>query len=100
MTDGNLSFRPDELASGAAFHIHITSPTTAATCGTVNISSAVEDGIGDSSVTGVQTCALTISSITITKTADQGTVSAGNPIGYVITVSNAGAGTARNVTVS
>ncbi len=39
-------------------------------------------------------------SLSITKIADAGTVSAGSPIGYTITVTNAGPGTARNVTLS
>src|SRR5260370_638538 len=38
--------------------------------------------------------------VPITKVADQGTVSAGDTIGYVVTVANSGLGIARNVTVS
>ncbi len=39
-------------------------------------------------------------SIQITKVADQGTVSAGEQIGFVVTVTNAGAGTATGVAVA
>src|SRR5947208_3355011 len=36
ISSGALHFGPADLAGGASTHVHITSPTTSATCGTVN----------------------------------------------------------------
>jgi uncharacterized repeat protein (TIGR01451 family) len=100
ITSGVLHFGPVDLASGISFHVHITSPTTAATCGTVNnTASATTTNDGNPSV-GPVPITVNCASVTITKTADQGTVSAGDPIGYVVTVTNTGAGTAHSVAVS
>src|SRR5207244_2836547 len=46
-----------------------------------------------------ETVTATPPNLHITKTADAGTVSAGDPIGFAITVNNTGTGTATGVTV-
>src|SRR5436189_107937 len=97
---GTLTCAFGSLGSGASKHVHITSPTTAATCGTVdNTATVTTSNVGSDHVDHVK-ITVNCGSIHITKSADQGTVDAGDPIGYVITVSNSGAGTAKNVTVS
>ncbi|HEV2477219.1 MAG TPA: DUF11 domain-containing protein, partial [Candidatus Dormibacteraeota bacterium] len=97
---GKLTFGPQDVASGASFHVHITSPTTSATCGTVNNSaSATSTNDGNPSV-GPVPIVVNCANLVITKTADTGTVNAGDPIGYVVTISNSGAGVARSVHVT
>jgi uncharacterized repeat protein (TIGR01451 family) len=89
------------LAPNSSVTIHVVSPTTAATCGTVNNTASVSaTNSGGSIVT--QTASITVNcpDVHIAKTADSGTVNAGSQIGYTITVTNLGAGTATNVTVS
>src|SRR5260370_12685822 len=100
ITAGVLHFGPVDLSPSTSVHVHITSPTTAATCGTVdNSANATTSNDGNPTI-GPVPITVNCASITITKTADQGTVSAGDPIGYVVTVTNTGLGIARNVTVS
>src|SRR5207245_1844516 len=95
-----LSFGPADLAAGASTHVHIISPTTSATCGTVNNSASVTTSNDGSASVGPVPITVNCAVIHITKVADASSVNAGDPIGYVITVSNTGAGTAHNVTVT
>jgi uncharacterized repeat protein (TIGR01451 family) len=79
--------------------VHLTSPTTAASCGTVNNTGNVtstNDGSGQSSASTTVNCA----NVGIVKTADAASVTAGSPIGFQLTVSNTGAGTATGVTLT
>ncbi|HET6915459.1 MAG TPA: hypothetical protein VFH56_05160, partial [Acidimicrobiales bacterium] len=80
-------------------HVHITSPTTQASCGTVSNTAAVSssnDGSGQSSASVAVNCA----NVTIAKVADATTANAGGQIGFTVTVNNVGAGTAYGVTVN
>lgn len=89
------------LAAGASFSVHISSPTTSATCGTVS-NSATVTATGVTAITSspLTTIVVNCAAIGISKTADAGTVAAGQQVGYTITVTNSGAGTAFNVKVS
>src|SRR5207247_5178 len=81
ISSGVLTCNFGTLASGATRHIHITSPTTKDSCGTVNNTAALttsNDGSDQASASVTVLCAV----IGLTKTADQGTVSAGDPIGF------------------
>lgn len=96
---GVLTCTVASLASGASFTVHITSPTTKATCGTVDNTASVtttNDGHGSDGVSVTVLCP----QIDVQKVADQGTVSAGTSIGFKITVTNTGQGTATNVSMS
>ena len=87
------------LASGGSFSVHITATTSAAACGKYDNTASVStsnDGSGSSEA--VIQC--NTAAIHILKTADQSTVSAGDNVGFTVTVSNSGAGTAKAVTVS
>src|SRR5258707_6594933 len=95
-----LQFGPVDLASGISFHVHITSPTTAATCGTVNNSaSATTTNDGNPSAGPIPimvNCAI----VTITKTPNSTPLNSSHPNGSYATVTIKRAGTARNVTVA
>jgi len=96
---GVLTCTMASLASGASFTVHITSPTTKATCGTVNNHAAVtttNDGHGSADASITVLCP----AIDVAKVADQGTVSAGTSIGFKITVTNTGLGNATNVSMA
>src|SRR5207237_524838 len=151
-TAGVLSFGPVDMAAAATFHVHITSATTAATCGTVsNSATSRSDNDGSPSAgpvaitvncpalsaapttatsssancpsisntasasatnepSGVLTnnsstkvITVNCADLTLIKVRDAttpATVSAGDHVGYVLTVTNGGAGIARNVSVS
>jgi uncharacterized repeat protein (TIGR01451 family) len=94
---GNANFN---LNVGASASVHITSPTTKATCGTVSNSATADAANGDQVSTGVVTITVQCAALSISKVADASVVSAGDPIGYTITVSNGGAGTAKDVIVT
>ena len=87
------------LAAAASLSVHITSPTTSASCGTVDNTARVgtsDEKSAHASASILVQCA----KITLTKTADKPLVSAGDPIGYTITVGNSGPGTAHGVTMA
>src|SRR5205823_368024 len=100
IVSGHLTYGPADLAAGASVHVHITSPTTSATCGTVNNSASVTTSNDGSASVGPVGSVVNCATIAITKVADASTVNAGDPIGYVVTVSNTGGATARGVTVT
>jgi len=90
LTAGVLSFGPVDVAPGASFHVHITSPTTSATCGTVdNSASTTSSNDGNPTVGPVAitvNCPTTVStklSATSISTggsvSDQATISGGAP---------------------
>ncbi|MBK9711345.1 MAG: DUF11 domain-containing protein [Kouleothrix sp.] len=99
ITSGVLTCTFGDLAAGASKSVHISSPTTPASCGTVSNTASVtttNDGSGTASASVTVQCP----SLTVTKTADAATVDAGDPIGFTITVSNGGPGVAKSVTLS
>src|SRR5205823_4051259 len=98
---GVLSCSFGDMASGAALTVHISSPTTSATAAsspvddTANVTST-NDGSDSASASIVVLGA----AIDIAKVADSSPVSAGDTIGFTITVTNNGAGTAKGVSVN
>src|SRR5439155_175555 len=95
---------PTFLLAGASSHVHVTSPTTAQDCTTIlntasgSSSNESSGNLGDDSSSASVT--VLCASIAITKTADASPVSAGDPIGFTITVTNSGPGNAYGVTVT
>jgi uncharacterized repeat protein (TIGR01451 family) len=92
--------------AGSTFTVHITSPTTAATGGVCPGGSGVVDNTGNVTTTNdgsdqssASTC-VAAPGIKIVKTADAAQVSAGDPIGFTVTVYNTGAGDAMGTTLS
>jgi uncharacterized repeat protein (TIGR01451 family) len=99
--NGVLSCSFGDLAKDASKHVHITSPTTAATCGTVNntaSASTTNDGKDDASASVAVNCP----TLTITKSPDKTddpgyTVDPGGTATFAIMVKNTGQGDATGV---
>src|SRR5205085_1742072 len=94
-----LSCSLGNMAAGASYHVHITSPTTGATHGSLpNTASA--SSTNAPTVHSSATIVVNGPSLAITKTADASPVSSGTSIGFTVTVGNGGPGTATSVTVN
>ena len=88
-----------DLVSGQSYSVHITAATSFADCAIYhNTATAHASNAPDASASATITC--NAPSLTVTKAADAATVSAGDPIGFTITVHNGGPGTAKSVTLS
>ena len=99
ISGGTLTCNFGTLAAGASRHVHITSPTTSASCATINNTATVttsNDGSAQASDSVVVNCP----TLEVVKVADAGTVNAGDPIGFSIVVTNTGLGTAKSVTLN
>jgi uncharacterized repeat protein (TIGR01451 family) len=96
---GTLSCSFGSLAPTASKHVHITSPTTAATCGTVsNKATGATTNDGD----GTATASITVNcqpDVTVAKSGN-GPVVTGNMATFTITVTAGGTGSSSNVTLS
>ncbi|TMD90444.1 MAG: DUF11 domain-containing protein, partial [Chloroflexi bacterium] len=89
------------IAPGQTITIHVISQTTGSTCGAVSNSATVTADNNSLVQSALVTTTVNCASVSITKTANPaGPVSAGTTIGFDITVSNTGAGTATSVTVT
>jgi uncharacterized repeat protein (TIGR01451 family) len=79
--------------------VHVTSHTTGDSCGTYDNTASFTSTNGG---TGSDTATITVNcpDVTITKTADAASVSAGDDIGFTVTLSNTGAGDATGVSIS
>ena len=94
-----LTCGPKTLASGGEISVHVTATTSFANCGVYNNTATfitTNDGTGDASAQ--EACQR--ASIHITKTADASPVNAGTNIGFLLTVSNSGPGTAHGVVLT
>jgi uncharacterized repeat protein (TIGR01451 family) len=77
----------------------LTAPTTTADCGAINNSASLAADPNLSQTAGPITVTVQCPHITITKVADATSVTVGSPIGFKITVTNDGQGTATGVDV-
>ena len=103
IADGVLDCTFGDLAPDAIASVHVTSPTTAATCGTVanEPGASAEADNHDPDTSDPASVDVQCPNLSVIKAATPvGPVSAGDPIGFRITVSNGGAGTATNVTLT
>ena len=96
---GVLTCTADELAAGESFTVSISSPTTSATCGVVSNTASV-DTDNDGSDEDTATVTVQCPDVTVVKLADADPINAGDPIGFGITVTNNGPGTAFDVTLT
>ncbi len=98
ITDGTLTFGPATLAAGESVSVRIVSTTTADSCGTVtNVASLTyQGGEGSDDSSLVVECP----DVTISKTADNSPVLAGEDASFTISVWNLGPGTAYDVEIS
>ncbi|MDP9301156.1 MAG: DUF11 domain-containing protein, partial [Actinomycetota bacterium] len=94
-----LTCGPATVASGGSITVHVTSHTTSASCGTYDNTASFTSTNGG---TGSDTASITVNcpDLTITKTADAASVTAGDDIGFTVTLTNTGAGDATGVSIS
>lgn len=90
-----------DLAAGASYTVHITSTTQYQSCGVYDNTAHVSVPNQPDSPLSSNQAQTTVQcpDLGITKTADATPVSTGTPIGFTVTVSNGGPGTATAVTV-
>jgi uncharacterized repeat protein (TIGR01451 family) len=88
-----------DLISGASASVHVTSPTSSSFTGQIE-NTAIAQASNHPPVPGTGTTNVDPPDLTVTKLADAASVSAGDTIGFTITVENNGTGTAKNVTLS
>jgi uncharacterized repeat protein (TIGR01451 family) len=94
-----LTCGPATVASGGSITVHVTSHTTGDSCGTYDNTASfttTNDGTGNDSASTTVNCP----DLTITKTADAASVSAGSDIGFTVTLTNTGAGDATGVSIN
>jgi len=97
---GVLNCAFGDLAKGESASVHISSPTTPETCGVVSNSASASTTNDGSAKTGVVTITIDCPGISIVKQADDPAVDAADQVGFLITVSNAGPGVAKDVVVT
>ena len=95
-----LAGQPITLGPGQSLVVHVTAVTTSTSCASYDNSASLASTNGTSPSVGPITITVNCGDLAITKTADAPSVSAGSPIGYVVTVTNNGAGTVTGLTVS
>lgn len=88
-----------DMAVAATASVHVVSATTAATSGTFT-NTATASASNHGPVTAVANVIVNKPKMSITKTADAASVTAGSPIGFTVTVSNGGPDVANNLTVT
>jgi uncharacterized repeat protein (TIGR01451 family) len=93
-----LNCGPVDLDQGEGFSVHISSPTTADTCGMVNNTAGVTTTNAGSDQA---TASITVNcpDVTVAKSTTTSTVNSGDGVSFSIVVTNAGPGSASNVTV-
>ena len=96
---GTLTCSWETLAAGASVSIVVIGSTEPADCGVLDNTGSA-DASNDDEVSDDGDITVECPDIDVTKVADDESVSAGSDIGFTITVSNAGPGTAYDVTVS
>ena len=99
ITSGVLTCTSAALGAGESFTVHIVSPTTSASCGVVDNTASVVAG-NDGSDSDDATVTVQCPDVTVVKTADNSPINAGDTAAFTITVSNAGPGEAKGVTLS
>src|SRR4029077_19354271 len=95
----SLVYSLTTLAGSTSSKAHVVSNTTSASCGTYNNTASCttdNDGSDEAMASEVVLCAAT----SISKVADDASVSAGSQIGFTVTLSNGSAGTATGLSVT
>ena len=100
---GVLSCTFDTIAAGADAMVIVSGETSVKDCGTIKNTatvSASNEGDATDGHSSSATITVNCATVVITKTADHTNVVAGDPVGFTITITNTGAGTAFGVTAS
>src|SRR5204862_3453021 len=94
-----LSRYPALLRAGAAYTVHLSSPTTAATASSSPVDNTANvTTTNDGSDTASASVEVLGAAIDVAKSADNASVSAGDAIGFTVTVTNNGTGSAEEHT--
>ena len=94
-----LNFGPATLAAGESHTVHIVATTSATECSTYdNTANVTTTNDGEDEASASTTC--NPADIDVAKTADAASVNAGEQIGFTVTVTNNGTGSATGVVVS
>src|SRR5207253_2895410 len=88
-----------DLKSGDSYQLHISAATSYAHC-TKYDNTATASASNAPNATGEDKIQCNKPSLSVTKKADNATVDAGDALGFTITVSNGGPGTAKGVTLA
>jgi uncharacterized repeat protein (TIGR01451 family) len=96
---GVLTCTSASLGAGKSFTVHIVSPTTSASCGVIDNTASVVAG-NDGSDSDDASVTVQCPDVTVVKTADKTPINAGDTAAFTITVSNAGPGVAKDVTLN
>jgi uncharacterized repeat protein (TIGR01451 family) len=103
---GVLTFGPADLAPGASAAVHIVGTTDAAECGvvpnTVTVDATNESNTNDITDDNSATASVTVNcpDLRVVKTAVDDTISAGEVAAFSIVITNIGAGTAYDVSLT
>lgn len=101
---GVLSFDAAALATGESRTVHVVGMTDAEDCGvltnTVTVTARNEEADHQGDNTSSASITVECPDVTVLKVADDAVVSAGDGVGFTITVTNNGEGTAYGVTLS
>jgi uncharacterized repeat protein (TIGR01451 family) len=98
---GALQYAPTSLAASATTTVHVKATTSSANCGSVSntASASATNEASSANTNNSQTASVTVKcpDIKVEKTADAASVSAGDQIGFTVTVSNIGTGNATGL---
>ena len=98
---GTITCALGDMANGASYTVHLSSPTTKATIATSPVSNTADvTTTNDGSDSDTDQVVVLAGSIDITKVADAASVSAGDDIGFTITVKSTGPGAAKGVVMT
>ena len=106
ISDGVLSFGPADMAAGASFAVHIVGTTDAADCGlvpnTVTVDATNESNDPSLTDDNSATASVTVNcpNLVVVKDALDSTISAGEVAAFSIVITNIGAGTAYDVSLT
>jgi uncharacterized repeat protein (TIGR01451 family) len=94
ISSGALACSVGQWPSGVTFSVHIVSPTTPSTCGTVvNSANLSAPGVGSSSTPPVP-ITVKCPTLQVTKSADAASIRPGDRVGYTVVGLNSGGGNA------
>ena len=94
-----LTCSDPSMAAGDSFTVRVVSGTTSASCASIDNTASVTT-LNDGEDTDDATVTVLCPDVTVLKTADDSPINAGDTAAYTITVSNAGPGVAKAVTLS